>query len=35
MITGRIKLENLIQDGFMPLIKEKDKNVKILVEMKA
>ncbi|KAB2577001.1 Sorbitol dehydrogenase [Lasiodiplodia theobromae] len=33
MITGRIQLEELIEKGFMPLIHEKEKNVKILVEM--
>lgn len=33
MITGRIQLEELIEKGFMPLIHEKEKNVKILVEI--
>ncbi|KAF2142870.1 uncharacterized protein K452DRAFT_269389 [Aplosporella prunicola CBS 121167] len=33
MITRRIQLEDLVEEGFMPLIKEKDRNVKILVEM--
>lgn len=33
MITGRIQLEDLIAKGFMPLINEKERNVKILVEI--
>lgn len=33
MITGRIQLEDLVEKGFMPLINEKEKNVKILVEI--
>ncbi|KAF2086842.1 GroES-like protein [Saccharata proteae CBS 121410] len=33
MITKRIQLEDLVEEGFMPLINQKDKNVKILVEM--
>ncbi|OJD38951.1 sorbitol dehydrogenase [Diplodia corticola] len=33
MITGCIQLEDLIEKGFMPLINEKEKNVKILVEI--
>ncbi|EKG15978.1 Alcohol dehydrogenase superfamily zinc-containing [Macrophomina phaseolina MS6] len=33
MITGRIQLEDLISKGFMPLINEKERNVKILVEI--
>lgn len=33
MITGKIKLENLIDEGFTPLIEEKDKHVKILVDI--
>jgi threonine dehydrogenase-like Zn-dependent dehydrogenase len=35
MITGKIKMQNLVKEGYMPLINEKDKHVKILVDMKA
>lgn len=35
MITGKIKMNKLVDDGYMPLIHEKDKHVKILVDMKA
>ena len=35
MITSKIKMEDLVEEGFMPLIKEKDKHVKILVDLKA
>lgn len=35
MITSKIKMENIVQDGFVPLIKEKDKHVKILVDVNA
>lgn len=35
MITGKIKMQNLIEEGYMPLINEKDKHVKILVDIKA
>ncbi|KAF2095097.1 GroES-like protein [Rhizodiscina lignyota] len=35
MITSKIKLEDLVSQGYMPLIKEKDKHVKILVDIKA
>ena len=35
MITGKIKMSKLVDDGYMPLINEKDKHVKILVDMKA
>jgi len=33
MITRRIKLENLVEDGIKALITEKDKHVKILVDI--
>lgn len=33
MITSKIKMDNLVDDGFMPLIHNKDKHVKILVEV--
>ena len=35
MITGKIRMQNLVKEGYMPLIKEKDKHVKILVDIKA
>jgi len=35
MITGKIKMQDLVKEGYMPLIHEKDKHVKILVDMKA
>ena len=35
MITSKIKLDELVQGGYMKLIDEKDKHVKILVDMKA
>jgi 2-desacetyl-2-hydroxyethyl bacteriochlorophyllide A dehydrogenase len=35
MITGKIKMQNLINEGYMPLINEKDKHVKILVDIKS
>jgi len=31
LITGRIRLDEIMEKGFRPLIEEKDKNVKILV----
>lgn len=33
MITRKIKLENLIEDGYKALIDHKDEHVKILVEL--
>lgn len=30
MTTGKIKMEKLVEDGFMPLIQQKDRHVKIL-----
>jgi threonine dehydrogenase-like Zn-dependent dehydrogenase len=35
MITGKIKMQNLVKEGYMPLINEKDKHVKILVDIKS
>lgn len=35
MITGKIKLENLVEDGIKKLISDKDNQVKILVDVKA
>ena len=35
MITGKIKMQDLVESGYMPLINEKDKHVKILVDIKA
>lgn len=35
MITGKIKLQDLVDDGYMKLIHEKEKHVKILVDLKA
>ncbi|OAP62307.1 hypothetical protein AYL99_04510 [Fonsecaea erecta] len=35
MITGKIKIDRVAQDGFRPLIEEKDKHVKILVDCRA
>lgn len=35
MITSKIKLENLVEDGIWALVNEKDKHVKILVDVKA
>jgi len=35
MITSKIKIDRVVEDGFMPLIHEKDKHVKILVDLKA
>lgn len=35
MITAKIKLENLVQDGIKTLINDKDSHVKILVDMSA
>jgi (R,R)-butanediol dehydrogenase/meso-butanediol dehydrogenase/diacetyl reductase len=34
MITGRIKLEDIIKKGFEELINNKDKNIKIIVSPK-
>lgn len=33
MITRKIKLDNLIQDGYMALINNKEEHVKILIEL--
>ncbi|RMZ80614.1 hypothetical protein DV738_g2565, partial [Chaetothyriales sp. CBS 135597] len=33
MITSKIAVDRVVEDGFTPLIKEKDKHVKILVDM--
>lgn len=33
MITKKITIENLVQDGYMTLIHNKDEHVKILVEL--
>lgn len=35
MITGKIQMDRLVNDGYWALIKEKDKHVKILVDLKA
>ena len=35
MITGKIKMGGLVDEGYMRLINEKDKHVKILVDIKA
>lgn len=35
MITSRIKVEDVVDKGIWALVKEKDKHVKILVDMKA
>ncbi|KAK4545849.1 hypothetical protein LTR36_002413 [Oleoguttula mirabilis] len=35
MITGKIQMDRLVDDGYWPLIKEKDKHVKILVDVRA
>jgi len=34
LITGKIKLDDIIEKGFRPLLEEKDKHVKILVSPK-
>ena len=34
MITSKIKIDRVVEDGFKPLIEEKDKHVKILVDLK-
>lgn len=33
MITGRIAMEDLVEHGFRPLIENKEKEVKILVDV--
>ena len=33
MITSKIAMDNLVDDGYWALIKEKDKHVKILVDI--
>lgn len=35
MITGKIRMDRLVEDGYWALIKEKDKHVKILVDVEA
>jgi threonine dehydrogenase-like Zn-dependent dehydrogenase len=35
MITSKIQMDRLVDDGYWALIKEKDKHVKILVDVKA
>ena len=34
MITSKIKIDRIVEDGFKPLIEEKDQHVKILVDLK-
>ncbi|KAI4242097.1 MAG: hypothetical protein L6R42_011100 [Xanthoria sp. 1 TBL-2021] len=33
MITGKIQMDEIVEKGFKPLVEEKDKHVKILVEV--
>lgn len=33
MITSKIAIDRIVEDGFMPLINEKEKHVKILVDL--
>ena len=33
MITGKIAIDRIVEDGFHPLINEKEKHVKILVDL--
>lgn len=35
MITSKIKIDRVVEDGFRALIEEKDKHVKILVDSRA
>lgn len=35
MITSKIRMDDLVKEGYMKLIEEKDKHVKILVDVKA
>lgn len=35
MITSKINMDNLVENGILALINEKDKHVKILVDVKA
>lgn len=35
MITAKIRLENIVEDGIKALITDKDNHVKILVDIKA
>ena len=35
MITSKIRMDRIAEDGFTPLIEEKDKHVKILVDLAA
>lgn len=34
MITGKIKMQDLVKEGYERLINEKDKHVKILVDVR-
>jgi hypothetical protein len=33
MITAKVLLENVVKDGFLELIKNKEKHVKVLVQI--
>lgn len=33
MITGKIAIDRIVEDGYLPLINEKEKHVKILVDL--
>jgi hypothetical protein len=33
MITAKVSLENVVNDGFLELIKNKEKHVKVLVQI--
>ena len=35
MITGKIAMKDLVEDGHWALIRDKDKHVKILVDVEA
>ena len=35
MITSKIRIDRIVEDGFKPLLEEKEKHVKILVDLKA
>ena len=35
MITRKVRIDRIAEDGFKPLIEEKDKHIKILVDLKA
>ena len=34
MITRRITMDRVVEDGILPLVHEKDKNIKILVDVR-